>query len=73
LTGDAIAIALKHGIRVKDLDYVQIHPTSLYTGRSGRAFLMSESLRGEGAILVGKDGQHFADELLPRDLLTKAI
>ena len=73
LTGDAIAIALKHGIRVKDLDYVQIHPTSLYTGRSGRAFLMSESLRGEGAILVGKDGQRFADELLPRDLLTKAI
>lgn len=73
LTGDAIAIALKHGIRVKDMDYVQIHPTSLYTGRPGKAFLMSESLRGEGAILVGKDGQRFADELLPRDLLTKAI
>ncbi|CZR02765.1 L-aspartate oxidase [Trichococcus ilyis] len=73
LTGDAIAIALKHGIRVKDLDYVQIHPTSLYTGRPGKAFLMSESLRGEGAILVGKDGQRFADELLPRDLLTKEI
>jgi len=73
LTGDAIAVALKHGIRVKDMDYVQIHPTSLYTGRPGRAFLMSESLRGEGAILVGKDGQRFADELLPRDLLTKEI
>ncbi|OUL08715.1 L-aspartate oxidase [Sedimentibacter sp. SX930] len=73
LTGDAIAIALKHGIRVKDMNYVQIHPTSLYTGRPGRAFLMSESLRGEGAILVGKDGNRFADELLPRDLLTKAI
>ncbi|PTQ84920.1 L-aspartate oxidase [Trichococcus patagoniensis] len=73
LTGDAIAIALKHGIRVKDLNYVQIHPTSLYTGRPGKAFLMSESLRGEGAILVGKDGQRFADELLPRDLLTKEI
>lgn len=73
LTGDAIAVALKHGIRVKHMDYVQIHPTSFYTGRPGRAFLMSESLRGEGAILVGKDGQRFADELLPRDLLTKAI
>ena len=73
LTGDAIAVALKHGIRVKDMNYVQIHPTSLYTGRPGRAFLMSESLRGEGAILVGKDGNRFADELLPRDLLTKAI
>jgi len=73
LTGDAIAIALKHGIRVKDMNYVQIHPTSLYTGRPGKAFLMSESLRGEGAILVGKDGQRFADELLPRDLLTKEI
>lgn len=73
LTGDAIAIALKHGVRVKDMNYVQIHPTSLYTGRPGRAFLMSESLRGEGAVLVGKDGQRFADELLPRDLLTKEI
>jgi L-aspartate oxidase len=73
LTGDAIAVALRHGVRVKDMNYVQIHPTSLYTGRSGRAFLMSESLRGEGAILVGKDGQRFADELLPRDLLTKEI
>jgi L-aspartate oxidase len=73
LTGDAIVVALKHGIRVKDMNYVQIHPTSLYTGRPGRAFLMSESLRGEGAILVDKDGNRFADELLPRDLLTKAI
>ncbi|WP_107995584.1 L-aspartate oxidase [Trichococcus paludicola] len=73
LTGDAIAVALKHGIRVKDMNYVQIHPTSLYTGLPGRAFLMSESLRGEGAILVGKDGNRFADELLPRDLLTKEI
>jgi L-aspartate oxidase len=73
LTGDAIAVALKHGVRVKDMNYVQIHPTSLYTGRPARAFLMSESLRGEGAILVDKDGDRFADELLPRDLLTKAI
>ena len=73
LTGDAIAIAIKHGIRLENPDYVQIHPTSLYTKKSGRSFLISESVRGEGAKLYGKDGKRFANEVLPRDLMTKEI
>lgn len=74
LTGDAIALALKYDIRTKNLDYVQIHPTTFYTKeKSERSFLISESVRGEGALLYDKDMQRFVDELLPRDLLTKAI
>jgi L-aspartate oxidase len=73
LTGDAIAIALRHGIKVKNLNYIQFHPTSLYTEKPGRAFLISESVRGEGAILVNKNGERFVDELLPRDVVTKKI
>lgn len=73
LTGDALAIAIKHQIKLKDLNYIQIHPTSLYTERPGRSFLISESVRGEGAILVDKNGNRFTDELQPRDVLTKKI
>lgn len=73
LTGDAVAIAIKHGIECKDLDYVQIHPTTLYSEDEGRSFLISESVRGEGARLYNKDMERFADELLPRDRLTKKI
>lgn len=51
LTGDAIAIALRHNIKLENPDYVQIHPTSLYTNKPGRSFLISESVRGEGAII----------------------
>ena len=74
LTGDAIAIALKHNIRTKDLNYIQIHPTTLFSREEKkRSFLISESVRGEGAYLYDKKMQRFVDELLPRDLLTKAI
>lgn len=73
LTGDAIAIAIKNGIECKDLDYVQIHPTTLYSEEEGRSFLISESVRGEGARLYNKDMERFADELMPRDKLTHAI
>jgi len=73
LTGDAIAIAIKHGIECKDMDYVQIHPTTLYAEGEGRSFLISESVRGEGAHLYNKDMERFADELMPRDRLTNAI
>ena len=72
LTGDAQAIAIKHGIALKDMDYVQIHPTTLYA-EEGRSFLISESVRGEGAILRDKNGERFVNELLPRDLLTIEI
>ena len=72
LTGDGINIAKKHGIRLKDMDYVQIHPTTLYS-KEERSFLISESVRGEGAVLRNKNGERFVNELLPRDLLTKEI
>ena len=73
LTGDAIDIAKKHGSRLEHLDYVQIHPTTLYSKKPGRRFLISESVRGEGALLYDKNGNRFVDELLPRDVVTKAI
>ena len=73
LTGEAIDIAKKHGIRLEHLDYVQIHPTTLYSKKPGRRFLISESVRGEGALLYDKNGNRFIDELLPRDVVTKAI
>ncbi len=74
LTGDALAIAIRHGVELKNIDYVQIHPTTFYSpDNNGRCFLISESVRGEGAKLYGKDGKRFVDELLPRDRLTEAI
>ena len=74
LTGDALAVAIKYGIELKDIDYIQIHPTTFYTkDKTERSFLISESVRGEGAKLRDKKGNRFVDELLPRDLLTKAI
>lgn len=72
LTGDAIAIAIRHGIELKDISYVQIHPTTLYT-KEDRSFLISESVRGEGAVLRDKNGERFVNELLPRDVVSKAI
>ena len=62
LTGDAIEIAKKHGIRLEHLDYVQIHPTTLYSKKPGRRFLISESVRGEGAVLYNKNKERFVDE-----------
>lgn len=73
LTGDAIEVAKRHGIRLEHLDYVQIHPTTLYSKKPGRRFLISESVRGEGAVLYNKNKERFVDELLPRDVVTKAI
>ncbi len=72
LTGDSIAVAVRHGIELKDITYVQIHPTTLYSNEE-RCFLISESVRGEGAVLRDKHGNRFVNELLPRDVLTKAI
>ena len=74
LTGDAIALALKYGIKLQHIDYIQIHPTTLYTEKEGsREFLISESVRGEGAILLNSKGERFVNELLPRDVVAKAI
>ena len=73
LTGDALRICKKHGIQLDHLDYVQIHPTSLYSRKKGRSFLISESARGDGAILLNKKGERFVNELLPRDVVSQAI
>ena len=73
LTGDSIALALKHGIKLQHIDYIQIHPTTLYTEKDGREFLISESVRGEGAILLNSKGERFVNELLPRDVVANAI
>ena len=73
LTGDAIQLAKKYDIALEHLDYVQIHPTTLYSEKPGRRFLISESLRGEGAILLNHKGERFTDEIQPRDVVTKAI
>lgn len=73
LTGDALAISMKHQIELENVDYVQIHPTTFYSQKPGRRFLISESVRGEGAVLLDKNGERFVDELLPRDLLTEKI
>ena len=73
LTGDAITLALKYGIKLQHIDYIQIHPTTLYTEKDGREFLISESVRGEGAILLNSKGERFVNELLPRDVVANAI
>lgn len=73
LTGDALAMCLNHGVKCEHLDYVQIHPTTLYSAKRGRRFLISESVRGEGAVLLNAKGERFTDELQPRDVVTAAI
>lgn len=73
LTGDGIAIALRHDIALRDVNFVQIHPTTLYSRKPGRSFLISESVRGEGAVLYNAAMERFVDELQPRDVVTHAI
>ena len=73
ITGDALAIALCHGIEMEHIDYIQIHPTTLYSEKPGRRFLISESVRGEGAVLYNSKKERFVNELLPRDVVTNAI
>ena len=73
ISGDALALAMYHNVRLENCDYVQIHPTTLFTKQGGRSFLISESVRGEGALLRDKNGERFTDELQPRDVVSKAI
>lgn len=73
ITGDAIAIAKRHNVALQHVDYIQIHPTTLYSEKPGRRFLISESVRGEGAILLNKNKERFCNELLPRDVVTAEI
>jgi L-aspartate oxidase len=80
-TGDGVALALRAGAEVSDLEFVQFHPTVLYLGADaqGQQPLISEAVRGEGAHLVDGDGvrfmvgRHELAELAPRDIVAKAI
>ncbi len=74
LTGDGLAMAIRHGVALRDINYVQVHPTTFYSEvPEHRSFLISESVRGEGALLYDKNMQRFTNELLPRDLLTAEV
>lgn len=80
-TGDGVALALRAGAEVSDLEFVQFHPTVLFLGpdAEGQQPLISEAVRGEGAHLVDADGvrfmvgQHELAELAPRDIVAKGI
>ncbi len=71
-TGDGIAMALRAGVAVADLEFVQFHPTALHHPAMPRP-LLSEALRGHGALLRDAQGERFVDELLPRDKVSRAI
>ena len=71
-TGDGIAMALRAGAAVADLEFVQFHPTALHHPAMPRP-LLSEALRGHGALLRDGRGERFVDELLPRDKVSRAI
>jgi L-aspartate oxidase len=72
-TGSGLALAHAAGALLADLEFVQFHPTALVTARGHDGFLLSEALRGEGARLLGADGERFVDELAPRDHVAVAI
>ncbi len=77
-TGDGLAMAYRAGAALADLEFMQFHPTTLYVAGAGR-LLITEAMRGEGALLKNADGERFmpryhADaELAPRDVVTRAI
>jgi len=68
-TGDMLAIALRSGLNLKDMEFVQFHPT----GMKKNSYLISEAARGEGGYLLNSDGERFVDELETRDIVSRAI
>ncbi len=71
-TGDGLAMALLAGVPVADVEFMQFHPTALHHPAMPRP-LLSEALRGHGALIRDARGERFVDELLPRDLVSKAM
>jgi L-aspartate oxidase len=67
--GDAVAVALRAGIAIADMEFMQFHPTVL----AGSRLLLTEALRGEGATLLDDKGERFVDELAPRDEVARAM
>ena len=79
-TGDGLAAAIRAGAKVKNIEFVQFHPTGLWSNESdGHEFLISEAVRGEGGILVNSEGvrfmegQHELAELAPRDIVARGV
>jgi len=70
-TGDGIAMALRAGVAVADIEFVQFHPTALSVDSMPRP-LLTEALRGHGALLRDTNGERFVDELEPRDVVSRA-
>lgn len=70
-TGDGIAMALRAGVAVGDVEFVQFHPTALSVDSMPRP-LLTEALRGHGALLRDTDGERFVDEMQPRDVVSRA-
>lgn len=68
-TGDLLTIALKNGLPLKDMEFMQFHPT----GFTKTSYLVSEAARGEGGYLVNSEGERFVDELQTRDIVSRAI
>jgi L-aspartate oxidase len=71
-TGDGVAMALRAGVPCADIEFMQFHPTALLSERMPRP-LLSEALRGHGALIRDRTGERFVDELLPRDRVARAI
>ena len=71
-TGDGLAMALRAGVAVADLEFVQFHPTALHHPSAPRP-LLSEALRGHGAVVRDAKGERFVDEMVTRDELSRAM